>query len=129
MTVCKSNSLSCLQAAKPGPPPPPPPPYNEAAADSTATLNKLALATGGAEKSWHRCVFPFGAVALVIGIAATCITFKFRGPHMDIAKAVSVAALAAGAAMLVAAFLCWRSRRERQKRRREEAEAEEQGGL
>lgn len=126
MTVCKSNSLSCLQAAKPGPPPPYP---GETATDSTATLNKLALATGGAEKSWHRCIFPFGAVALVIGIAATCITFKFRGPHMDIAKAVSVAALAAGAAMLVAAFLCWRSRRERQRRRRQEAEAEEQGGL
>uniref|UniRef100_A0A6I8QXP1 Transmembrane protein 100 n=1 Tax=Xenopus tropicalis TaxID=8364 RepID=A0A6I8QXP1_XENTR len=112
--------------SKPGPPPPDP---CETATDSTATLNKLALATGGAEKSWHRCVFPFGAVALVIGIAATCITFKFRGPHMDIAKAVSVAALAAGAALLVAAFLCWRSRRQRQKRRREEAEAEEQGGL
>ncbi|OCT64288.1 hypothetical protein XELAEV_18045391mg [Xenopus laevis] len=126
MTVCKSNSLSCLQAAKPGPPPPD---SGETATDSTATLNKLALATGGAEKSWHRCVFPFGAVALVIGIAATCITFKFRGPHMDIAKAVSVAALAAGAALLVAAFLCWRSRRQRQKRRRQEAEAEEQGGL
>ncbi|MEE6525319.1 hypothetical protein FKM82_025238 [Ascaphus truei] len=129
MTVCKSNSLSCLQAAKPAPPSPLPPPASQAAMDSTATLHKLALATGGAEKSWHRCVFPFGAVALVIGIAATCITFKFHRPHMDIAKAVSVAALAAGAALLVAAFLCWRSRRKRQKRRREEADTEEQGGL
>uniref|UniRef100_A0A8C6XJF7 TM100 protein n=1 Tax=Naja naja TaxID=35670 RepID=A0A8C6XJF7_NAJNA len=83
-----------------------------ATTDSTATLNKLALATGGTEKSWYRCIFPFGIVALVIGIAATCITFTINGPQMDIAKVVSVATLIFGVSLLVAALVCWRAKRE-----------------
>uniref|UniRef100_A0A8C3SN53 TM100 protein n=1 Tax=Chelydra serpentina TaxID=8475 RepID=A0A8C3SN53_CHESE len=96
--------------------------------DSTATLNKLALATGGTEKSWYRCIFPFGIVSLVIGVAATCITFIINGPQMDIAKAVSVATLMFGVGLLVAAYICWRAKRERQ-RQREEPLSLEQGAL
>ncbi|KAJ1097705.1 hypothetical protein NDU88_002822 [Pleurodeles waltl] len=122
MTGCKSSSLTCLQGAKGSLP-------TGAGHDSTATLNKLALATGGTEKSWHRCIFPFGIVSLVIGIATTCITFKFNGPQMGIAKVVSVATLAFGVVLLIAAFVCWRARRERQRKKREESVALEQGAL
>uniref|UniRef100_A0A8C2U7W9 TM100 protein n=1 Tax=Coturnix japonica TaxID=93934 RepID=A0A8C2U7W9_COTJA len=99
-----------------------------AATDSTATLNKLALATGGTEKSWYRCIFPFGIVSVVVGVAATCITFTINGPQMDIAKVVSVATLIFGLGLLVAAYVCWRAKRERQQRRqRQEPGSAEQG--
>uniref|UniRef100_A0A8C0GXA7 Transmembrane protein 100 n=1 Tax=Chelonoidis abingdonii TaxID=106734 RepID=A0A8C0GXA7_CHEAB len=91
---------------------------------------RLALATGGTEKSWYRCIFPFGIVSLVIGVAATCITFIINGPQMDIAKAVSVATLMFGVGLLVAAYICWRAKRERQRQRqREEPLPLEQGAL
>ncbi|XP_032086393.1 transmembrane protein 100-like [Thamnophis elegans] len=123
MMNCKSNSLTCLQGGKSGLP-------VAATTDSTATLNKLALATGGTEKSWYRCIFPFGIVALVIGIAAICITFTINGPQMDIAKVVSVATLLFGIGLLVAALVCWRAKRERQrKKQREEPLPLEPGGL
>uniref|UniRef100_A0A8B9BAX5 Transmembrane protein 100 n=1 Tax=Anser brachyrhynchus TaxID=132585 RepID=A0A8B9BAX5_9AVES len=100
------------------------------ATDSTATLNKLALATGGTEKSWYRCIFPFGIVSVVVGVAATCITFTINGPQMDIAKVVSVATLIFGVGLLVAAYVCWRAKRERQrKRQRQEPVPVEQGAL
>lgn len=121
MMGCKSNSLTCLQGGKAGLP-------LAAATDSTATLNKLALATGGTEKSWYRCIFPFGIVSVVIGVAATCITFTINGPQMDIAKVVSVATLIFGVGLLVAAYVCWRAKRERQQRRqRQEPGSVEQG--
>ncbi|XP_020663834.3 transmembrane protein 100 [Pogona vitticeps] len=124
MMGCKSNSLTCLQGGKPVLP------VVAAPTDSTATLNKLALATGGTEKSWYRCVFPFGIVALVIGIAATCITFTINGPSMDIAKVVSVATLIFGVGLLVGAVACWRAKRERQrKKQQEEPVPLEQGAL
>ncbi|KAJ6657535.1 hypothetical protein lerEdw1_002248 [Lerista edwardsae] len=116
MMGCKSNSVTCLQGGKPGLPVA----AAAAATDSTATLNKLALATGGTEKSWYRCVFPFGIVSLVIGVAATCITFTINGPQMDIAKVVSVATLIFGVGLLVAALVCWRAKRERQRRKQQE---------
>lgn len=101
-----------------------------ATTDSTATLNKLALATGGTEKSWYRCVFPFGIVALVIGVAATCITFTINGPSMDIAKVVSVATLVFGVGLLVGAVACWRAKRERQRKKKQgEPVPLEQGAL
>ncbi|NWU05524.1 TM100 protein, partial [Cephalopterus ornatus] len=121
MMGCKSNSLTCLQGGKPGLP-------LTTATDSTATLNKLALATGGTEKSWYRCIFPFGIVSVVIGVAATCITFTINGPQMDIAKVVSVATLIFGVGLLVAAYVCWRAKRQR-KRQRQEPVALEQGAL
>ncbi|XP_042336607.1 transmembrane protein 100-like [Sceloporus undulatus] len=123
MMGCKSNSLTCLQGGKPVLPVAGP-------TDSTATLNKLALATGGTEKSWYRCVFPFGIVSLVIGIAATCITFTINGPQMDIAKVVSVATLVFGVGLLVGAMICWRAKRKRQRKKQQEAPATlEQGAL
>ncbi|CAI5792244.1 Hypothetical predicted protein [Podarcis lilfordi] len=124
MMGCKSNSLTCLQGGKPGLP------AVAATTDSTATLNKLALATGGTEKSWYRCVFPFGIVSLVIGIAATCITFTINGRQMDIAKVVSVATLIFGVGLLVGALVCWRAKRQRQRKKQQEEPASvEQGAL
>uniref|UniRef100_A0A8B9N1X4 Transmembrane protein 100 n=1 Tax=Accipiter nisus TaxID=211598 RepID=A0A8B9N1X4_9AVES len=95
-----------------------------------AVGSQLALATGGTEKSWYRCIFPFGIVSVVIGVAATCITFTINGPQMDIAKVVSVATLIFGVGLLVAAYVCWRAKRERQrKRQRQEPVSLEQGAL
>ncbi|KAK2820961.1 hypothetical protein Q5P01_023920 [Channa striata] len=37
------------------------------APETLPTLERLAQATGGTEKSWYRCVFPFGVISLVIG--------------------------------------------------------------
>uniref|UniRef100_A0A669PJD2 Transmembrane protein 100 n=1 Tax=Phasianus colchicus TaxID=9054 RepID=A0A669PJD2_PHACC len=94
----------------------------------TCAALSLALATGGTEKSWYRCIFPFGIVSVVIGVAATCITFTINGPQMDIAKVVSVATLIFGVGLLVAAYVCWRAKRERQQRRqRQEPGSVEQG--
>ncbi|KAL8175189.1 UNVERIFIED_CONTAM: hypothetical protein K2H54_015857 [Gekko kuhli] len=121
MMGCKTNSLTCLQGGKPGLP--------AAATASTATLHKLALATGGTEKSWYRCVFPFGVVSLVIGVAATCITFAINGPQLDIAKVVSVATLVFGVGLLAAALLCWRAKRRRQRQKQQQQQQGEPGAV
>lgn len=81
--------------------------------DPPGALRALLLATGDAGGSWPRCVLPFGAVALLAGGAATAITFSLRGPRLDLAQGVSLAALGAGLGLLAAAFLCWRARRRR----------------
>ncbi|KAL0180127.1 hypothetical protein M9458_025569, partial [Cirrhinus mrigala] len=48
------------------------------APEDLSTLERLAQATGGTEKSWYRCVFPFGVISLVIGMAGTGVTFTFN---------------------------------------------------
>ncbi|XP_059893209.1 homeotic protein ultrabithorax-like [Gadus macrocephalus] len=81
------------------------------------TLERLAQATGGTEKSWYRCVFPFGVISLVIGVAGTGVTFSFNTLLQT--KVVSVALLCAGVAMLLTAAACWRAHRRRRREKKE----------
>uniref|UniRef100_A0A3Q3WB88 Transmembrane protein 100 n=1 Tax=Mola mola TaxID=94237 RepID=A0A3Q3WB88_MOLML len=85
--------------------------------ESLPTLERLAQATGGTEKSWYRCVFPFGVISLVIGMAGTGVTFTFNTLLQT--KVVSVALLCAGFIMLFVAAVCWRAHRLRRKKKKE----------
>uniref|UniRef100_A0A672IRI1 Transmembrane protein 100 n=1 Tax=Salarias fasciatus TaxID=181472 RepID=A0A672IRI1_SALFA len=81
------------------------------------TLERLAQATGGTEKSWYRCVFPFGVISLVIGTAGTGVTFTFDTQLQT--KVVSVALLCVGVVMLLVAAVCWRAHRLRRRKKKE----------
>ncbi|XP_068440021.1 transmembrane protein 100-like [Clinocottus analis] len=85
--------------------------------ESLLTLERLAQATGGTEKSWYRCVFPFGVISLVIGMAGTGVTFTFNTLLQT--KVVSVALLCAGVVMLLVAAVCWRAHRLRKRKKKE----------
>lgn len=85
--------------------------------ESLPTLERLAQATGGTEKSWYRCVFPFGVISLVIGMAGTGVTFTFDTLLQT--KVVSVALLCAGVVMLLVAAVCWRAHRLRRRKKKE----------
>uniref|UniRef100_A0A3B4TRH4 Transmembrane protein 100 n=1 Tax=Seriola dumerili TaxID=41447 RepID=A0A3B4TRH4_SERDU len=85
--------------------------------ESLPTLERLAQATGGTEKSWYRCVFPFGVISLVIGMAGTGVTFTFNTLLQT--KVVSVALLCTGILMLLVAAVCWRAHRLRKKKKKE----------
>uniref|UniRef100_A0A3Q1H0K6 Transmembrane protein 100 n=1 Tax=Anabas testudineus TaxID=64144 RepID=A0A3Q1H0K6_ANATE len=85
--------------------------------ESLPTLERLAQATGGTEKSWYRCVFPFGVISLVIGMAGTGVTFTFNTLLQT--KVVSVALLCVGIIMLLVAALCWRAHRLRRRKKKE----------
>ncbi|MBN3289288.1 CCNF protein, partial [Polypterus senegalus] len=62
--------------------------------ETLSTLERLALATGGTEKSWNRCIFPFGIISLVIGIAGTGVTFYFN--NMQLSKVLAYMGLGLG---------------------------------
>ncbi|KAM8837762.1 uncharacterized protein AB9W97_002787 isoform 2-T2 [Spinachia spinachia] len=85
--------------------------------ETLATLERLTQATGGTEKSWYRCVFPFGVISLVIGMAGTGVTFTFNTLLQT--KVVSVALLCAGIVMLLVAAVCWRAHRLRRRKKKE----------
>ncbi|KAM9838047.1 transmembrane protein 100-like [Aulostomus maculatus] len=85
--------------------------------ESLHTLERLAQATGGTEKSWYRCVFPFGVISLVIGMAGTGVTFTFNTLLQT--KVVSVALLCVGVMMLLVAAVCWRAHRLRKRKKKE----------
>lgn len=85
--------------------------------ESLPTLERLAQATGGTEKSWYRCVFPFGVISLVIGMAGTGVTFTFNTLLQT--KVVSVALLCVGIVMLLVAAVCWRAHRLRKRKKKE----------
>lgn len=85
--------------------------------ESLPTLERLAQATGGTEKSWYRCVFPFGVISLVIGMAGTGVTFKFNTKLQT--KVVSVALLCVGVLMLLVAAVCWRAHRLKRRKKKE----------
>lgn len=85
--------------------------------ESVPTLERLAQATGGTEKSWYRCVFPFGVISLVIGMAGTGVTFTFD--NLLQTKVVAVALLCAGVVMLLVAAVCWRAHRLRRRKKKE----------
>uniref|UniRef100_A0A3Q2C615 Transmembrane protein 100 n=1 Tax=Cyprinodon variegatus TaxID=28743 RepID=A0A3Q2C615_CYPVA len=85
--------------------------------ESLHTLERLTQATGGTEKSWYRCVFPFGVISLVIGMAGTGVTFTFNTLLQT--KVVSVALLLTGVLMLLVAAVCWRAHRQRRRKKKE----------
>ncbi|KAM4525892.1 uncharacterized protein V3H82_000370 isoform 1-T2 [Fundulus diaphanus] len=85
--------------------------------ESLHTLERLTQATGGTEKSWYRCVFPFGVISLVIGMAGTGVTFTFN--TLPQTKVVSVALLCTGVVMLIVAAVCWRAHRLRRRKKKE----------
>lgn len=85
--------------------------------ESLPTLERLAQATGGTEKSWYRCVFPFGVISLVIGMAGTGVTFTFNTLLQT--KVVSVGLLCSGVVMLIVAAVCWRVHRLRRRKKKE----------
>ncbi|XP_056627517.1 transmembrane protein 100-like [Triplophysa dalaica] len=87
------------------------------ATEDLSTLERLAQATGGTEKSWYRCVFPFGVISLVIGMAGTGVTFTFNTLHQT--KVVSLGLLVVGFAMLFIAAACWKVHRSRRREKKE----------
>uniref|UniRef100_A0A673C4U8 Transmembrane protein 100 n=1 Tax=Sphaeramia orbicularis TaxID=375764 RepID=A0A673C4U8_9TELE len=108
-TATTSLALTEPQAAVEKPP--------VASSASVLTLERLAQATGGTEKSWYRCVFPFGVISLVIGMAGTGVTFTFNTLLQT--KVVSVALLCVGVVMLLTAAVCWRAHRLRRRKKKE----------
>ncbi|KAJ8366381.1 hypothetical protein AAFF_G00356120 [Aldrovandia affinis] len=87
------------------------------APEALSTVERLAQATGGTEKSWYRCVFPFGLIALVIGVAGAAVTFTFD--TLPQTKVVSVVLLGLGLAMVLLAAACWRIHRTKRRKRKE----------
>uniref|UniRef100_A0AAY4B754 Uncharacterized protein n=1 Tax=Denticeps clupeoides TaxID=299321 RepID=A0AAY4B754_9TELE len=73
-------------------PPLKPPPSRRA--DVLSSLDRLSQATGGMEKSWYRCIFPFGVISLVIGVAGTAVTCAYN--DLPQTKVVSVVLLVVG---------------------------------
>ncbi|XP_078413784.1 transmembrane protein 100 [Cetorhinus maximus] len=86
------------------------------AMEPVSVLERLAVTTGGTERSWYRCIFPFGLVALVVGIAVTSITFSVRERRMDAAKLVALSVLGFSLILISAAFGCWKVHRDRRER-------------
>lgn len=70
-----------------------------------SSLERLSQATGGMEKSWYRCIFPFGIISLVIGIAGTGVTYAYN--DLPQTKVVSVVLLVMGLLLLLVATACW----------------------
>ncbi|XP_061086517.1 transmembrane protein 100-like [Conger conger] len=120
--------MGCSSGHLPFHPPPPPAPTpsdqegalqdgGPRAPEALSTVERLAQATGGTEKSWYRCVFPFGLISLVIGVAGTGVTFSFN--TMPQTKVVSVVLLGLGLAMVLLAVACWRIHRVKRRKRKE----------
>ncbi|XP_066546251.1 transmembrane protein 100 [Amia ocellicauda] len=113
---CSSGPLACRQphpleaqtAAQDGAPKPP---------EALSTMERLALATGGTEKSWYRCIFPFGIISLVIGVAGTGVTFYFD--NLPQIKVVSVVLLGLGLALVAMATACWRVHKHKRRKKKE----------
>ncbi|KAM9462469.1 transmembrane protein 100-like [Clarias gariepinus] len=85
--------------------------------ENLSTLERLTQATGGTEKSWYRCVFPFGVISLVIGMAGTGVTFTFNTLLQT--KVVSLGLLIVGFVLLLVAAACWRVHRAKRKEKKE----------
>lgn len=115
---CTAGSLTCQpQPCAPGdwtgPAQDPAPKVPEA----LTSLERLSQATGGMEKSWYRCIFPFGLISLVIGAAGTGVAFTFD--NLPLTKAVSVVLLGAGLGLVMMAAACWTVHREKRRKRKE----------
>uniref|UniRef100_A0A3P8YRY5 Transmembrane protein 100 n=1 Tax=Esox lucius TaxID=8010 RepID=A0A3P8YRY5_ESOLU len=99
--------------------PPPPCPPGSPQSDVTVPGLFKPAATGGTEKSWYRCVFPFGVISLVIGVAGTGVTFMYNTPDLHQTKVVSMVLLVMGLLMLTTAAICWRVHRLKRRKKKE----------
>lgn len=84
-----------------------------------SSLERLSQATGGMEKSWYRCIFPFGIISVVIGIAGTGVTYSYN--DLPQTKVVSVVLLVMGLVLLVLATACWTVHKKKRKKKKEGA--------
>lgn len=82
-----------------------------------SSLERLSQATGGMEKSWYRCIFPFGIISLVIGIAGTGVTYTYN--DLPQTKVVSVVLLVMGLLLLLVATACWTVHKKKRKKKKE----------
>ncbi|KAK7134136.1 hypothetical protein R3I93_017519 [Phoxinus phoxinus] len=85
--------------------------------EDLSTLERLAQATGGTEESWYRCVFPFGVISLVIGVAGSGVTFSFN--TLPQTRVLSLVLLVLGFVLLLVAAACWRAHRSRRREKKE----------
>lgn len=82
-----------------------------------SSLERLSQATGGMEKSWYRCIFPFGIISLVIGVAGTGVTYSYN--DLPQTKVVSVVLLVMGLLLLLVATACWTVHKKKRKKKKE----------
>lgn len=82
-----------------------------------SSLERLSQATGGMEKSWYRCIFPFGIISLVIGIAGTGVTYTYN--DLPQTKVVSVVLLVMGVLLLLLATACWTVHKKKRRKKKE----------
>ncbi|XP_061740744.1 transmembrane protein 100 [Nerophis ophidion] len=82
-----------------------------------SSLERLSQATGGMEKSWYRCIFPFGIISLVIGVAGTGVTYTYN--DLPQTKVVSVALLVTGLLLLAMATACWSVHKKKRRKKKE----------
>ncbi|KAI5619043.1 transmembrane protein 100-like, partial [Silurus asotus] len=85
--------------------------------DVLSSLERLSQATGGMEKSWYRCIFPFGIISLVIGIAGTGVTYTYN--DLPQTKVVSVVLLIVGLVLVVMATACWSAHKKKRRKKKE----------
>lgn len=86
-----------------------------------SSLERLSQATGGMEKSWYRCIFPFGIISLVIGVAGTGVTYTYN--DLPQTKVVSVVLLVMGIVLLLMATACWTLHKKKRRRKKKEGES------
>lgn len=82
-----------------------------------SSLERLSQATGGMEKSWYRCIFPFGIISLVIGVAGTGVTYTYN--DLPQTKVVSVVLLIMGVLLLLMATACWTVHKKKRRKKKE----------
>ncbi|KAI5097558.1 transmembrane protein 100-like [Silurus meridionalis] len=85
--------------------------------DVLSSLERLSQATGGMEKSWYRCIFPFGIISLVIGIAGTGVTYTYN--DLPQTKVVSVVLLIVGLVLVGMATACWSAHKKKRRKKKE----------
>ncbi|XP_020502350.2 transmembrane protein 100 [Labrus bergylta] len=85
--------------------------------DVLSSLERLSQATGGMEKSWYRCIFPFGIISLVIGVAGTGVTYTYN--DLPQTKVVSVVLLVMGLLLLLMATACWTVHKKKRRKKKE----------
>ncbi|XP_056144425.1 transmembrane protein 100 [Lampris incognitus] len=82
-----------------------------------SSLERLSQATGGMEKSWYRCIFPFGIISLVIGVAGTGVTYTYN--DLPQTKVVSVVLLIVGLVLVLTASVCWTVHKKKKRKKKE----------